>query len=277
MHQVKAKKSLGQHFLTDLNIAGKIAGSLTYNQSGSVIEVGPGTGVLTRFLLQHDVPFFAVEIDRESIEFLKKEFPEKSFIIEGDFLRTTLEKFPKPIHLIGNFPYYISSQIFFRVLENKNDISEVVCMIQKEVAERIAAPPGNKTYGILSVLLQSFYNIEYLFTVHEHCFSPAPKVKSGVIRLTRNNRKDLPCNEKLFFAVVKQSFNQRRKTLRNSLKGMLEGIDTSSDFYTKRPEQLSVNDFVALAQTIEHFENKGTTAPNIEAGQEKTSLPAAGK
>jgi len=252
MQQVKPKKSLGQHFLTDKNIARKIVDALSDNNLGSIVEIGPGTGVLTSFLLERKVPFYAIEIDKESIEFLKKEFPQKSFIVEGDFLKVDLSAFPKPINIIGNFPYYISSQILFRVLEYKDDITEVVCMIQKEVAERIAAPPGNKTYGILSVFLQAFFDIEYLFTVHEHCFSPAPKVKSAVIKLKRNNRKELTCNSELFFRVVKQSFNQRRKTLRNSLKALCPDINASAEMLIRRPEQLSVDEFIELTVLVEN-------------------------
>lgn len=256
MHRVRPKKSLGQHFLTDKNIAQKITEALSLNSCSSIIEIGPGTGVLTQYLVNFDLPFFAVEIDRESIEFLKNEYPGKTFIIEGDFLKTDLSDFPKPIGIIGNFPYYISSQIFFRALEYKNDISEIVCMIQKEVAERIASPPGNKTYGILSVFLQAYFDIEYLFTVHEHCFSPAPKVKSGVIKLKRNSREKLDCDEKLFFSVVKQSFNQRRKTLRNSLKSLNANLDSTQEILNRRPEQLSVEEFVLLTNIVQQSLNQ---------------------
>jgi 16S rRNA (adenine1518-N6/adenine1519-N6)-dimethyltransferase len=256
MYGVRPKKSLGQHFLIDKNIARKITEALTDTNSKSLIEIGPGTGVLTQYLIHRELPFYAVEIDRESIEFLKNEFPEKSFIIEGDFLKIDLAMFPKPMAIIGNLPYYISSQIFFRALENKNDITEMVCMIQKEVAERIASPPGNKTYGILSVFLQAYFDIEYLFTVHEHCFSPAPKVKSAVIKLKRNSRNELSCDEKLFFKVVKQSFNQRRKTLRNSLKVLSTNLDTTLEILNKRPEQLSVDEFVELTLIVQRSENQ---------------------
>lgn len=251
MQHIKAKKSLGQHFLTDNNIALKIVQSLTADPSHTILEIGPGTGALTRFLLPDKKNFHAIEIDDESIQFLKKEFPEHDFIIKGDILKTDLSKFASPVSLIGNFPYYISSQIFFRFLEFRDSIDEVVCMIQKEVAERIASPPGNKTYGILSVLLQTYFNLEYLFTVHEHCFSPPPKVKSAVIRLTRNERKELPCDFKLFKMVIKQSFNQRRKTLRNSLKNICLNLDKNSEIFSKRPEQLSIEDFIELTQLIE--------------------------
>lgn len=253
MQQVRAKKSLGQHFLNDLNIAGKIADSLSREKLAAIIEIGPGMGVLTQFLLNDSIPFNAIEIDNESVEFLRKKYPDKDFVIGGDFLKMDLSQFKSPLGIIGNFPYNISSQIFFKVLDHKDHVQEVVCMIQKEVAERIAANHGNKTYGILSVLLQAYYNIEYLFTVHEHSFNPAPKVKSAVIRLYRNNRASLPCNEKLFLRVVKQSFNQRRKTLRNSLKNICLNLDRSAEIFNKRPEQLNVEEFISLTQLIEGF------------------------
>ncbi len=251
MQHVRPKKSLGQHFLTDKNIAKKIAESLSGSGYNSIVEIGPGTGVLTNHLIHYNLPFYAIEIDRESVEYLKKEYPDNSFIIEADFLKTDLDRFSAPMAIIGNFPYNISSQIFFKILRNPLQVSEVVCMIQKEVAERIAAPPGSKTYGILSVFLQCYYTIEYLFTVNEHCFSPAPKVKSAVIRLKRNNRNDLPCNTELFFKVVKQSFNQRRKTLRNSLKNICLTLNTEADIFNKRPEQLGVEEFFRLTMLIE--------------------------
>lgn len=251
MQKVKPKKYLGQHFLTDKNIADKIAGALTANMCNTVIEVGPGMGVLTGGLKRKHENFFAVEIDNESIQYLKSNYTDHSFIIEGDFLKTDLTPFSPPIAVIGNFPYNISSQIFFKILDNSSTVNEVVCMIQKEVAERITSPPGNKTYGILSVLLQAYYNIDYLFTVHEHCFSPAPKVKSSVIRLTRNSRTNLNCNEKLFRTIIKQSFNQRRKTIRNSLKNICVNLEMPEDYLSKRPEQLSAEDFILLTNQIE--------------------------
>lgn len=253
MQQVRAKKSLGQHFLNDLNIARKIADSLNRENLAAILEVGPGMGVLTQFLVDESIPFNAVEIDKESVEFLHKKYPEKDFVIAGDFLKMNLSQFKSPLGIIGNFPYNISSQIFFKALDHKDRVQEVVCMIQKEVAERIAANHGNKTYGILSVLLQAYFDIEYLFTVHEHSFNPAPKVKSAVIRLRRNERKSLPCDEKLFLRVVKQSFNQRRKTLRNSLKNICLNLDGSDAVFRKRPEQLSVEEFISLTQLIEGF------------------------
>jgi len=251
MQQIRAKKSLGQHFLTDKNIAQKIAESLTGDGCNTILEVGPGTGVLTKYLTEKHKAFYAIEIDYEAISYIKQHFENSDFIIEGDFLQKDLSVFESPIGIIGNLPYYISSQILFKVLENREIVSEVVCMIQKEVAERIAAPPGSKTYGILSVYLQTFYDINYLFTVHEHCFSPAPKVKSGVIRLTRNNRIELACDTKLFFKVIKQAFNQRRKTLRNSLKPICQNWDTSLEILGKRPEQLSVEEFIKLTLLVE--------------------------
>ena len=252
MTLVRAKKHLGQHFLKDLSIAQRIADSLPEGCALPVLEIGPGMGVLSQFLLQnHQITFKAVEIDRESVDYLHVKFPEMD-VIEGDFLKMDLAPLfdGKPFAIIGNFPYNISSQIFFRVLENRDRIPYVVGMIQKEVAERIAAPHGNKTYGITSVLLQAFYSIDYLFTVHEHVFDPPPKVKSAVISLTRNATKQLDCDEKLFVQVVKTAFNQRRKTLRNSLKPLLQGVSCSEPIFEKRPEQLSVADFVALTNMV---------------------------
>lgn len=256
MSIVRAKKSLGQHFLRDQNIARKITESLL-PVTDEVLEIGPGMGVLTRILLAS--PSFsvrAIDIDRESIEYLHTELPEhKDHILYGDFLKMDItELYQKPFSVIGNLPYNISSQIFFRIIENRELVSQVVCMIQKEVAERISAPHGNKTYGILSVFLQTFYNIEYLFTVGEKVFDPPPKVKSAVIRLTRNDRKELGCDEKLFFQVVKTGFNQRRKTLRNSIRGLLPpGFE--SDYLSLRPEQLSVTDFLQLCAELQQTRN----------------------
>jgi 16S rRNA (adenine1518-N6/adenine1519-N6)-dimethyltransferase len=255
MTTVRAKKNLGQHFLKDKNIAQNIVDSLQATNLNKVLEIGPGMGVLTQFLLT-DKPYetFAVEIDRESVDYLNEHFPElKERIISHDFLRLNLNSyFNEPFAIIGNFPYNISSQIFFKVLEYRNQIPEVVGMLQKEVAERLAAPPGSKTYGILSVLLQAYYNIEYLFTVNEEVFSPPPKVKSGVIRLTRNQTEQLNCDEKLFHTVVKAAFNQRRKTLRNSLKGLINNEESkTSQLFDKRPEQLSVAEFELITRMIE--------------------------
>jgi 16S rRNA (adenine1518-N6/adenine1519-N6)-dimethyltransferase len=252
---VRAKKNLGQHFLTDKNIARKIVESLQKKDIQQVLEVGPGMGVLTQYLLEErGLHTYVVEIDRESVTYLHEHFPNLGdHIISGDFLKMNLsEHLSGAFSLIGNFPYNISSQIFFRVLDYRNQIPEVVGMVQKEVAERIAAGPGSKTYGILSVLLQAWYDIEYLFTVHEHVFSPPPKVKSAVIRLTRNEVSSLACSEKMLFTVVKQSFNQRRKTLRNSLKGLVREIDKlDATWLKKRPEQLSVKEFIELTREIE--------------------------
>ena len=253
MPKVNAKKGLGQHFLTDKNIARKIVNSTVPGNFNSIVEIGPGTGVLTNFILEWNFPnFSAVELDRESIEYLKKQYSDQaeSFIF-GDFLIYPLEQHEAPVALIGNLPYFISSQIFFRALEYRGIVNQMVFMIQKEVAERIASPPGNKTYGILSVLLQAYYDIEYLFTVHEHCFSPAPKVKSAVIRLIRNNTDTLQCNHSSFHKVVKASFNKRRKTIRNSLRSIFLNLPAESELLTMRPEQLSVGQFVELACLIE--------------------------
>jgi 16S rRNA (adenine1518-N6/adenine1519-N6)-dimethyltransferase len=256
---VRAKKHLGQHFLRDENIAQKIVESLVHtDRYKKVLEVGPGMGVLTKYLLQQ-TPFetSVIDIDRESIAFLKQHFPElEGRIIEADFLHMDFRECfgLAPFAVIGNFPYNISSQILFKVLDHKNQVPEVVGMFQKEVAERIASPPGNKTYGILSVLLQAYYEIEYLFTVHENVFSPPPKVKSAVIRLTRNSVQSLDCDEVLFKKVVKAGFNQRRKTLRNALKQLI--TERNSDpstipFLDKRAEQLSVQNFVELTRQIQ--------------------------
>lgn len=248
MQQVKAKKSLGQHFLNDLNAAQQIVEGLTMHQNYSnVLEIGPGMGVLTQYLVQKNYTTKVVELDRDSVAYLKKNFealPHEN-IIEADFLRLEISKIfeQKPFAIIGNFPYNISSQIFFKVLENKDLIPEVVGMLQKEVAVRIASKPGNKDYGILSVLLQAFYNIEYLFSVGPQAFTPPPKVNSGIIRCTRNNVNKLDCDESKFKAIVKMGFNQRRKTLRNSLRAMQLPNDPLLD---KRAEQLSVADFIYL-------------------------------
>ena len=254
MTYVKPKKHLGQHFLKDMNISKRIAETIKTDKYVNVLEIGPGTGVLTQFLLQDsNVDLQVIELDSESVDYLKENFPAlEGRIIFDDFLKYDLSKLfnGESFVLIGNYPYNISSQIFFRVLENRDRIPYVVGMIQKEVAERIAAPHGNKTYGITSVLLQAFYSIDYLFTVHEHVFDPPPKVKSAVISLTRNATKQLDCDEKLFVQVVKTAFNQRRKTLRNSLKPLLQGVSCSEPIFEKRPEQLSVADFVALTNMV---------------------------
>jgi len=253
MHKVKAKKHLGQHFLTDLDIARAIAEGLQVTEATKVLEVGPGMGVLTQFLVNNPkIDLSVVEIDEESVVYLKEHFKNPELkIIEADFLRYNLDQFSDtPFSIIGNFPYNISSQIYFKVLEYKDKIPVVVGMLQKEVAERLASGPGSKEYGILSVLLQAYYDIEYLFTVHENVFSPPPKVKSGVIRMKRNQVKQLDCNEVLFKQIIKMGFNQRRKMLSNSLKPLLNGMDTSAHIFTRRPEQLSVAQFIELTNIV---------------------------
>lgn len=257
MTEVRAKKSLGQHFLTDLNIARKICYSMsggTPEAPATVLEVGCGMGVLTQFLLQRDdVVTYGAEIDGESVVYLNEHYPAFSpRLIEGDFLQMDLKAmFPDGVRVIGNFPYNISSQIFFKVIENRDLIPECVGMIQREVAVRLAEPPGSKEYGILSVLLQAWYNIEYLFTVGEQVFNPPPKVKSAVIRLVRNATTKLDCDEQLFVKVVKASFGQRRKMLRNSLKSVFGDFGGAEHrFFTQRAEQLSVADFVELTQWV---------------------------
>jgi 16S rRNA (adenine1518-N6/adenine1519-N6)-dimethyltransferase len=256
MMQVRSKKGLGQHFLRDHQIASDIVDSLLLGDRTKVLEVGPGMGVLTRFLLQKsNFETTVVEIDRESVDYLKTYFPQlEGRIVEGDFLQMDLRNIfsSAPFSLIGNFPYNISSQILFKVLDYRDQVPEVVGMLQKEVAERICTGPGSKTYGILSVLLQAWYKAEYLFTVNEDVFDPPPKVKSAVIRLTANGRTDLGCSEKLFKAVVKQSFNQRRKMLRNSIKSFTPRYgELDAWILTRRPEQLSVEEFIKLTNDIE--------------------------
>lgn len=248
--EVRAKKALGQHFLTDQSIARTIVNSLTVSPVRDVLEIGPGMGVLTQYLIEReDLDLKMVEVDSESVEYLLTHFNGmQGKLMEADYLRLNMRKvFPGEYRVIGNFPYNISSQIFFKILEDKDLVPEVVCMIQKEVAERIAEKPGSKTYGILSVLLQAWYDIDYIISVGSGAFCPPPKVQSAVIRLRRNSRTDLGCDEKLFKTVVKTAFNQRRKTLRNALKPLLkEGMDTSDPVFDLRAERLSVEDFVAL-------------------------------
>ena len=252
---VKPKKFLGQHFLKEMDIAQRIAETMIGYAGVPILEIGPGTGVLTRFLLAAGHDLTVVEIDRESVAYLQAHFPElDNRILEEDFLKLRLDKtFPGRFCVIGNYPYNISSQIFFKVLDYKDLIPCCSGMIQKEVAERMASGPGNKNYGILSVLMQAWYDIEYLFTVPEHVFEPPPKVKSAVIRMTRNKVTDLGCSEQLFKQIVKTSFNQRRKTLRNSLKPILgkECPLYESPIFDKRPEQLSVDQFISLTKEIE--------------------------
>ena len=251
--QVRAKKYLGQHFLKDMEIAQRIAECLPLDARTAVLEIGPGMGVLTQFLLQNPlVDLTAVELDSESVVYLKKHYPSLQ-LIEADFLQLDLQKlFPDKFCIIGNFPYNISSQIFFKLLDYRDHVPYLAGMLQKEVAERIAAPAGSRTYGILSVLLQAYYSIDYLFTVNENVFEPPPKVKSAVIRLTRNDVKQIGCDEKLFKTVVKTAFNQRRKTLRNSLKPLVEKDSPmyADPLFDKRPEQLDVAAFVDLTNRV---------------------------
>ena len=249
---VKAKKHLGQHFLRSEHIALSIVKLLKAERTGNTLEIGPGTGVLSTHLLERkEVDLKVVELDRESVTYLKDHFPAlDGKIYSEDFLQMDLSKLGTPLNIIGNFPYNISSQILFKVLEHKDEIPEVVGMFQKEVAERVASGPGNKDYGILSVLLQAYYDITYHLTVDEDVFDPPPKVKSGVIRLLRNDRNALPCDEKLYKTVVKTAFGQRRKTLRNSLRGMMEGKEMPEELSGKRPEQLGVEEFIKLTLQI---------------------------
>ena len=262
MPAVKPKKFLGQHFLKDLDIARRIADTMDAFPSIPVIEVGPGMGVLTQFLIEKDRDLTVVELDRDSVPYLNEHYPQlHGHIIEGDFLQLDLSEICRDkFAVIGNYPYNISSQIFFKVLDYKE---QVVCcsgMLQKEVAERIASKPGCKAYGILSVLLQAWYDVEYLFTVSETVFNPPPKVKSAVVCLVRNNRTELGCDEKLFKTVIKTSFNQRRKTLRNSMKPLLgkECEDLANPIFDLRPERLSVEQFVELTKiTAAHIARQG--------------------
>ena len=255
-NKVRPKKSLGQHFLHDLNVAARIVGALNSKSAPQhVLEIGPGMGVLTQFLIPREQSQLKViEIDRDSVAYLKNNYPSlQGRIIEGDVLEIDIrEIFAEKFSIIGNFPYNISSQIFFKVLRHRDQVEQVVCMLQKEVADRIASPPGSKTYGILSVLLQAFYNIQYLFKVPPGVFTPPPKVMSAVIRLERNAVVTLPCDETLFVQVVKQAFNTRRKTLRNALKNLNLAAEISAlPLLDKRAEQLSVEQFTNLTLLIE--------------------------
>ena len=248
---VRPKKHLGQHFLKDDSVSERISSAL--NPSGNYVnalEIGPGTGALTKFLLaREDIYTQCMEVDVESIAYLNEHYTDLK-VHDLDFLKADLTGImgEQPFAVVGNFPYNISSQILFRVVEYKHQIPEVVGMFQKEVAERIAEKPGTKKYGIISVLIQAYYDIEYLFTVHEHVFDPPPKVKSGVIRLTRNNVEQLPCDERLFKLVVKQAFNQRRKTLRNSLRSLMNPEQLKNEIFNARPEVLSIDQFIELTQ-----------------------------
>ena len=269
MRLVKPKKFLGQHFLTDLGIARDIADTVDACPDIPVLEVGPGMGGMTQYLVQKPRTVKVVEIDYESVSFLREKFPSlEENIIEDDFLKMHLENVfqGQPFVLTGNYPYNISSQIFFKMLDYKDLIPCCTGMIQKEVAERIAAAPGNKSYGILSVLIQAWYSVEYLFTVHEHVFNPPPKVKSAVIRMTRNSTTSLGCDEQLFKRLVKTTFNQRRKTLRNNIRPLLGELDTQcakegfpfpdhstllqDPIFNQRPEQLSVQQFIELTNRV---------------------------
>ena len=252
---VFAKKHLGQHFLKDQNIAKKIVDSLSGKGFENVLEIGPGTGILTSILLQEKkYKLLAQDVDKDSIDYLKASFPNhaKQFELK-DFLKTDLNNLfgQAPFAVIGNFPYNISSQILFKVLDHREHIPELVGMFQKEVAQRVAIGPGSKLYGIISVLIQAHYDIEYLFTVHEHVFQPPPKVKSAVIRLRKKTTPNLNCDEVFFKTIVKTAFNQRRKTLRNSLKPFLEGIDTTDPIFQSRPETLSVENFATLTNQLQ--------------------------
>jgi 16S rRNA (adenine1518-N6/adenine1519-N6)-dimethyltransferase len=260
--KVRPKKSLGQHFLHDQNVARKIVESLQTKEGSTVLEIGPGMGVLTKYLVENkDIDLSLIEIDRDSVAYLKKHYPLlQQKIIEGDFLAQDLSVInPERLSIIGNFPYNISSQIFFKVLEHRSIVKEVVCMLQKEVADRIAAPHGSKTYGILSVLLQAYFDIQFLFKVSPGVFIPPPKVMSAVIRLKRNQVERLACDETLFVQVVKQGFNNRRKTLRNALKNLnLSQEIVKLDIMDKRAEQLSVNSFIELTKAIEQSRGSAT-------------------
>jgi 16S rRNA (adenine1518-N6/adenine1519-N6)-dimethyltransferase len=259
---VRPKKFLGQHFLRDKNIAARIVEALQVPEESVVLEIGPGTGILTELLMKRPIELWLNELDRESVAYLRKTYPAFSHrIVEGDFLELDFAgRFGKPFSIIGNFPYNISSQIFFKVLDAHSQVQQVVCMLQKEVADRLASPPGSKAHGILSVLLQAYYDIDYLFKVPPGVFHPPPKVNSAVIRLRRNSLDRLACDEKLFRKVVKQGFQNRRKTLRNALKN----LNLAPSLYAlpvmdKRAEQLSVEDFVSLTQKIEKEVERSST------------------
>ena len=252
---VRAKKKLGQHFLNDENTVKKIVDAILELNAEHILEIGPGMGVLSKYLYQKEFSFKAVEIDKESVEYLAQHYPDME-VVFGDFLKLNIDDLiVQNTYIVGNFPYNISSQIFFKMIENRDKIPGLVGMIQKEVAERLSEKKGSKTYGILSVLMQTFYHVEYLFTVHENVFTPPPKVKSAVIKLTRNERSSLNCDEKLFFRLIKESFGQRRKMLRASLKRYIGHIEDCR-FSTERPEQLSVDDFIELTQAVEKHQKK---------------------
>ena len=269
MKQVKPKKFLGQHFLKDLSIAKAIADTVDKHPSLPILEVGPGMGVLTQYLITKERIVDVVEIDYESVAYLNENFPQlEGHIIEDDFLKMSLDGLfgGSPFVLTGNYPYNISSQIFFKMLDNKERIPLCTGMIQREVAQRLAAPPGSKTYGILSVLVQAWYDVEYLFTVSEGVFNPPPKVKSAVISMQRNEVTDLGCDEALFKNVVKTTFNQRRKTLRNSIKPLVPAGHPmlADEIFNKRPEQLSVADFIGLTNMVAEARGKASPTPPEE-------------
>ena len=252
---VRAKKKLGQHFLNDENIVKRIVESILDLNAQNILEIGPGMGVLSKYLYQKEFNFRAVEIDSESVDYLSEHYPEMEVLL-GDFLKIDTQlTIQDNTFIVGNFPYNISSQIFFKMIEHRDKVPGLVGMIQKEVAERLKEKEGTKTYGILSVLLQTFYNVEYLFTVNENAFTPPPRVKSAVIKLTRNDRKSLPCDEKLYFRLIKESFGQRRKMMRSSLRQHLVNLPDCR-FLTERPEQLSVEDFIELTLAVEGVSKK---------------------
>ena len=256
MEKVRAKKHLGQHFLNDESVAKNIADALTLEGYTKVLEIGPGMGVLTKYLLDKPIETFVVEIDKESVEKKKKNYEKlHDHIIGEDFLKYNIKKVfnEEPFAIIGNFPYNISTQIVFRTLEMRNQIPEFAGMFQKEVAERICEKKGSKAYGILSVLCQAFYDVEYLFTVSEHVFTPPPKVKSGVMRMKRKENYHLKKKKKLFFTVVKTAFNQRRKTLRNSIKSLINDEIKDDEIFNLRPEQLGFEEFITITQKIEAY------------------------
>ena len=254
--KVRAKKHLGQHFLKDESIAQKIGETLRLNNYKNILEIGPGMGVLTKWLIEKNASVIAMDLDTESIHYLEKHFPNKNLeILEADFLKYDLSTIfeNEQFAITGNFPYNISTQIVFKMLENKDRVPEFTGMFQKEVAKRICEKEGSKTYGILSVLVQAFYDAEYLFTVPPTVFDPPPKVDSGVLRLTRKTDYSIPCDEKLFYKVVKTAFQQRRKTLRNSLKSFSLSDKIKEDIiFGQRPEQLSVSEFITLTQKLEN-------------------------
>ena len=248
---VKPKKHLGQHFLIDEKISERISNAISKSNKINLLEIGPGTGALTKFLLHENIDLISYELDIESITYLKNTYPTL-IVYNEDVLKTDWTKIFKGNYSVtGNFPYNISSQILFKIYENRTIIDEMVGMFQKEVAERVCSGPGTKKYGILSVLIQAYYNVEYLFTVNEEVFNPPPKVKSGVIKITRNNIIKLDCDEKLFFRVVKAIFNQRRKMARNSLKSLLGDKKIDHVLLTKRPEELSIENFTEITKMIE--------------------------